>query len=98
MWDQVRVWLDPKGLKRARPYPLWTQTVDVSAAIASADADYSSNPLRGLYVGGAGVVYVKLQEDGVFLDWDCPQGFVIPGLIYGVQKASTTATKLRGGR
>lgn len=98
MWDHIKAWLDPKGLKRARPYPLWTQSVDVTAAIATTDADYTANPLRGLYVGGAGIVYLKLQEDSAFLPWDCPAGFVIPGLIFAVQKASTTATKLIGGR
>jgi hypothetical protein len=97
-WEHVKAWLDPKGIKRGRPYPLWTESVDVSAAIATANADYSANPLRGLYVGGAGVVYLKLQEDSAFSEWDCPAGFVIPGLIVAVRKLSTTATKLRGGR
>ncbi len=93
MWDLLQAWAG-----RPRSYPLGTQSVDVTADLATVDADYSANPLRGIYVGGLGSVFVKLNDDSAFLEWSCPQGFVIPGVIKAVRKSGTTATKLVGIR
>ena len=69
----------------------------MSADAATADADYSGNPLRGIYVGGTGSVFVKCLEDSAFVEWACPQGTRIDGIIVAV-KMAPTATKLVGYR
>lgn len=102
-WDSLKAW---RGKTTARSYPLPTESVDVSAALAAsgADLDYSSDPLRAIYVGdpfsnGAtpSLVYIKLLDDSDFTVWDCVKGECIKGVIVAVG-ASTTALKLVGLR
>ncbi len=102
-WDSVKAWLRD-GQPVARPYPTALESVDVSADLAASPtggADYSTNPLKGIYVGdvttGGPLVYVKLREDSAFRVWDCVKGMYIEGIIVGVG-ASTTAQKLVGLR
>lgn len=103
MWDLIKAWAG-----RARQYPIPTQTVDVSAAVTAAagtttHADFSDNPLKRIYVGGAGDVYVRRYEDpsGTFFKYVMPAGGYVTGVIVEVgatSPAATTATELRGER
>lgn len=97
MWDTIAAWVNSAGQKIARRYPLFTQQVDVSTDAAVNDKDYSANPLRGIYVGGSGSVFVKGFDDTAFFEWAVLQGAHIPGLIIAV-KAAPSATKLVGYR
>lgn len=94
--------------KRDKPSLLPEETVNVStdvtaAAAKAADADYSTNPLKGLYIGGAGTVYVRRVDDaaGVFVPYIMLAGGYIFGLIAAVGASGsnvTTATALVGER
>jgi hypothetical protein len=104
MWNFLRAWLTPEGQKVPRPYPTALGQQDVSAdlvAASGANVDYSSNPLKAIYVGDVittgSLVYVKMLEDSGFFEWDCVQGMYIEGVIVGVG-GSTTAEKLVGLR
>jgi hypothetical protein len=94
------LWTGPDGVRRDRPGLLPSTTVDVTALLTgSKDADFSANPLKGLYVGGDGSVYIKRVEDGAWFEYDCTKGAYIYGLIVAVGGAAghvSTATKLRG--
>lgn len=101
-------WKNASGQLTGKPSLLPEETVDVNAVITAAavtgkDADFKDQPLKGMYIGGAGIVYVRRVEDaaGVFLDYDCDKGAYIYGLIAevgGTAGRLTTATKLRGER
>ena len=99
-------WLTPDGAPIARPYPTALGSVDVSGDLTAANggpADYSSNPLKAIYVGditAGSSVYIKLREDSGFVEWDVTKGTYIEGLIVGVGGTTmgTTALKLVGLR
>lgn len=91
MWDTIQEWAG-----KPRSYPLATTQVAIS--IGSGDVDYRSNPLRGIYVGTAGVVYVRALEDTDYVAWTCENGTLIPVLVTGVRASGTTATNMVGLR
>ena len=93
MWDRLLAWAG-----KPRPYPLGTQLVNVTADIASTDADYSSNPLRSLYCGGAGNVVVRSLEDASDTTIAVQPGTLLPVVFTRVVRTGTTATGLVGIR
>lgn len=94
--------------KRDKPSLLPEETIDISADVTAAtaiavDADYSTSPLKGLYVGGAGTVYVRRVDDvaGKFVPYVMTAGGYIYGLIATIGATGahlTTATALVGER
>jgi len=96
-WEKSKAWNE-----RSRAYPVPTQSVGVSADLtalhpAETEVDYSSNPLRWIYVGGDGDLYIKKSEDSAFHKYVVTAGQYIAGLIVAVS-TSTTATELVGER
>lgn len=92
-------WTDSNGMKRARS-GLPTETVDVSAAVATgADVDYSSQPLRAIYAGAAGSVWVRRFGDaaGSWFEYAVDKGARIPGVIVavGASGAHTTSPSMK---
>jgi hypothetical protein len=85
MWDYLAAWSG-----RPRPYPIATGAVAISAAV-----DFGDDPIRSLYVGGAGNVVVE-PYDGGSVTLVCPAGAVIPLVIRRV--ISLTATGVLGLR
>lgn len=95
MWDFIKAWAGSSGGKVARAYPTPTQQVDVTATIAATpnvDLDLSANPLRGLYVGADGDVYVKMLEDTAFFLYKAVKGTYIEGLIIAIGNSSGRQT------
>lgn len=86
-----------------RPSAIATEHFDLSAAItaASEDLDYSSDPLRQIYVGGAGTIALRMAPDREgnqpWVEYDLPAGTWMAGDWTGVGVAGArapTATKL----
>lgn len=108
-WFGKRWKTSSDGIVRAKNSLLPEETVDVSAAVAAivatdtaADLDYSTNPLKGIYVGATGTVWIQRVDDSTWFDYDVDKGAYIYGLIakVGASGSHTTSAsmKLRGER
>jgi len=102
MWEKILAWVSPTGAKVSRPAPTALQQVPVSADIVTAagsDVDYSTNPLKAVYVGDPATsgseVAVKMKDDTAFFVWDCPKGTYIEGIIVGIGSVATGTTALK---
>ena len=73
-----------------------TQSATSAAALTPSDsADITGGQARGLYVGGAGDVAVKVGEDTTAVTFTAvPNGTVLPVLVTRLMDTDTTATDI----
>ena len=91
MWEFISAWA---GRARRNPYP--TSAVNIADGVG---ADYSSNPILQIYVGGAGNVKVRMWDErngSTWATYAADKGAIITGLIVAVGATAdgTTATGL----
>jgi hypothetical protein len=93
-----RFWKDGNGQSFAYPSDFPTQGAPID--ITAVDADFTTNPLRWVYVTGAGVLVLELQGNapGVSNSFPVAANSVFRGIVRKVIKAGTTATGLTGAR